>query len=446
MSAPPSPRPRFARLQDILTDLADPRVGIIRYVAEQPRQAGAPDFVRYVAQACDTSAFTPLANFGAASGASVNRDAAIAKAVGEAVERYCAAIFDPDELPLCTARQASFACVDPASFALYGAAQYAEPGFPFRPFRDDTAARWVPALDLQSGARVSVPACFVFVPYRFRLGTGEVPIAQPISTGLAAHGSFAEAALSGLSEVIERDAFTLTWQGRLSRPQIRVESLSAANRDLVERFRVTGYAVTLLDITMDSGVATIMAVCRHTSPDAVPLTFAASAGPDPEEVVAKALEELAHTNRYMHQIKAMTRPVERTADHANINDQLTHLGFWCRAEHAGLADFVFASEQRVDFAELPRLTQGDPSRDLLEVTRRVAATGHRVLVSDLTTDDVRSLGLCVVRVLVPGYHPLFMGHRVRALGGERLWSLPQKLGHRALSRPSGDNPLPHPFP
>jgi ribosomal protein S12 methylthiotransferase accessory factor len=69
-----------------------------------------------------------------------------------------------------------------------------------------------------------------------------------------------------------------------------------------------------------------------------------------------------------------------------------------------------------------------------------------VLLADVTTPDVRDLGLSVVRAVVPGSHPLFMGHALRARGGRRLWEVPQRLGHRGISPATGDNPAPHPYP
>ena len=72
----------------------------------------------------------------------------------------------------------------------------------------------------------------------------------------------AEAASSGICEVIERDAVTLTWQAMISPPRIQVETLSDANYDLVQRFERSGGEVTLLDITTDVGVPTVMSVLR----------------------------------------------------------------------------------------------------------------------------------------------------------------------------------------
>jgi len=64
----------------------------------------------------------------------------------------------------------------------------------------------------------------------------------------------------------------------------------------------------------------------------------------------------------------------------------------------------------------------------------------------MTTLDVEDLGLKVVRAIIPGFHPLFMGHALRALGGTRLWEVPQKMGWGGISRETGDNPLAHPYP
>ena len=434
------------RIQDVAADLLDVRVGIIQYIFEQPKEAGAPDFFRYVAQASNTRAFCPQANFAVASAAAGRRDTAIAKTLGEAIERYCAAIFHPHDFPLVAYREADFSCVHPHDFALYLPEQYKQHGFIFQPFAEDTLVRWAPVVDLGSAETVCVPACFVYVPYTFSRRAGEVPIAQPISTGLACHCSLAEAALGGICEVIERDAFTITWQARLARPHIRLESLSDANQDLVRRLERSGYRVTLLDATNDSGVPTIMGVMRNPLPNALPLVFAAAASLDPEEAVRKSLEELAHTERYMWQIKATVPAVPYQPGHRNIVDQVSHLSFWTNHDHAAYAEFIFSSTQAIDFQDIPNHATGDPRLDLDRLVTMVQRTGHRVLLADVTSPDVDQLGLKVVRAIIPGYHPLFMGYIVRALGGTRLWEVPQKLGYSEISRENGDNALPHPFP
>jgi ribosomal protein S12 methylthiotransferase accessory factor len=436
----------LSRLIDVYDYLVDEQVGIVQHVEEIPRLAGAPDFHQFGAQACSTRVFNGVKNFNRSGGVSTNRDVAMAKAIGEAVERYCSAQFYVDELPLYPAAEAPFPCVPPGEFAFNSAEQYAAPDFPWVPFTEHTPVRWAPALDLTTGEICHVPAATVYVPYFFYRGTGDAPIVQPISTGLACHCSLVESALNGICEVIERDAFTITWQAGLSRSHVRAETLSDANYDMVQRFERARYSVTILDLTMDVGVPTILSVLRGDGPGAAPIVFAAAAHLNPEHAVRKSLEELAHTGRYAQQIRSLMPPLPPDPTFENVADQKSHLNFWADPQNRPLADFVFASPDRIDFQDLENLETGDPEADLQIVVDKVRGVGHRVLVADITTDDVRSLGLYVTHAIIPGFHPLFMGYRGRALGGYRLWEIPQRLGYKGIARETGDNPAPHPYP
>ncbi len=433
-------------LESAIPYLVDERIGIIRYVQEVPRMPGAPDLFHFIAEAANTRAFTRQVNFNFTGGAAVDRDRAIGKAVGEAVERYCSAIYDVESLPLATAAKAAFPCVNPSEFALYTAAQLGSDGFPWVEFTEETPIRWTPATDVLTGDVRYVPAAMVYMPYTYYQGNGDSPIAQPISTGLACHESLARAALSGAYEVIERDAFTITWQARLSRPQIRAETLPDGAYDLVQRFERTGAKVFLFDLTMDHGIPTILSVLKSSHEDSPALVFAAGTSLDPAVAAQSALEELAHTRRYSQQIKSFAAPIVVDPGFASVIDQLDHLNLYVDHANLGLAEFIFASKQRIEFDEIANLSTGDVEDDLRVMAERVAAVGHRVLVAELTSSDVRPVGLFVARAVVPGFHPLCMGHQIRALGGKRLWKIPKKLGHDGIDPERGDNPAPHPYP
>jgi ribosomal protein S12 methylthiotransferase accessory factor len=437
----------YQRLAEIVDCLLDPRVGIIQFAGELPIEAGAPNFFHFYAKVCNTEAFDPRKNFAAGGGASTERASALAKAIGEGVERYCSAQYDLEELPLYSWEKAPFRCVEPDAFALYGSAQYAAPGMLYVPFENTTPVRWAPTLDPLNEETWYVPAGMVFLPYVYYQGSDDAPIVQPVSTGLACHLSAQEAALSGLCEVVERDAFMITWQARLSAPHIRLDSLSDANLDRVERFQRAGATIMMLDITLDTGIPTILSVFRHPSPHAPPIGFATATALNPEDAVRKSLEELAHTRNYMQHITSwLPRLVTAPPEYENIVDQRTHLNFWCDHAHTALADFIFASSERKSFKDIPNLATGRPHEDVLLACRRIRAIGHQVLLADVTTEDVASLGLSVMRAVIPGFQPLQMGYAYRPLGGSRLWEIPQKLGYRGITRESGDNPVPHPFP
>lgn len=439
-------KPALRRLVDVIDTLIDPHVGIIQHLREVPPEAGDPDFFEYVAKAANTRAFTRQQNFYNTGGASFDRSLAMAKAVGEAVERYCGAIFDVEALPLHSYESAPFACVSPTDFALYSETQYSDPGFPWVTFENSTPIRWVAAVDMHTGSICYVPAAMVYVPYFYYQGAGDAPIVQPISTGLACHCSPTEAAIGAICEVIERDAFTITWQAGLPRAQVRIETLSDGNYQLVQRFERSGSTVTILDITTDVGVPTFLSILRSEMAEAPALVTAGSADLDPEQAVRKSLEELEHTRRYAQFIKDKLPRLCPEPGHGNVQAQADHLNFWADHANLHLADCLFASKVRIGFDEVAHLATDDPQRNLRILLERVASTNHRVLLVDLTTPDVRDLGLSVVRAILPGFHPLFMGYRTRAAGGRRLKEIPKRLGLAGLSLAGGDNPSPHPYP
>jgi ribosomal protein S12 methylthiotransferase accessory factor len=435
------------RLAGILDLLVDDRVGVIRSLVEVHAEAGAPNFFQFHATAANTGAFSRFENFSEAAGSSGVREIAAAKAIGEAVERYCAAVYDIDELPLTSYDTADFACTTPAEFALYSAAQYEQPGFPWVPFEGNTPVRWTRGIDLARDEECHVPAARVFMPYQYYVGTGDAPIDQPISTGLACHLDSASALRAAIAEVVERDAFLIVWQAMMAPPRIRTETLSPENYDLVQRFEVAGSTVAMFDITLDTGIPTILSTLLGDEPGAPALVVAAAASPDPEEAARKSLEELPLTRLYSQYLVSFAPPpASDPPDYESVNSQRTHLHFWTdRAAMPG-ADFLFSSPARVDFEEIPNLATGSTAADVRAMVERIDAAGERVIAVDLTTADVAELGLNVVRAIVPGFHPLHVGYRLRALGGTRLWRIPQGLGYRGITPESGDNPFPHPYP
>lgn len=437
----------FPHLAGVIDDLVDDRIGIIGSLVETRSEAGAPNFFHFRASAANTSAFTRLSNFAKSGGSSAVREVAAAKAIGEAIERYCAAVFDVAELPLTSYRKATFPCAMPNEFTLYSDEQYSAPGFPWVPFDHDTPVRWTDGVDLATGERCYVPAARVYIPYTYYLGSGEAPFDQPISTGLACHVGSANAIKTAIAEVVERDAFLIVWQAMMSPPRIRTETLSEANYDLVRRFEAAGGSVAMFDITLDTGIPTILSTLIGDNPGTPALVVAASSSLDPEQAARNSLEELALTRLYSQSMLTNApRLIPDPPEYASVCDQRSHLNFWTDHGTLPLAEFLFASPVRIDFSEIDSLATGDAVGDVRVMVERVHAVGERVVLCDVTTDDVRELGFTVVRAVIPGFHPLHVGHQVRSLGGTRLWRVPRALGYPGITPQTGDNPTPHPYP
>ena len=435
----------FRRVNDIVDKLVSDKTGIINKCIELHPEADAPQLFHFYAQACDTALMTGYSNFKNTGGVSTDRRTAMAKAIGEAIERYCSSFYSIEDQPLCSYKDAYFKADSFQNYQYFTPAQFQDPEFPFVPFCEDTLIRWTPAIDIKTLQEIYVPSASVWMPYYFDQKIGEAQIYQTISTGLSCHCSLEEAILGGLLEVIERDGFSLTWQGMLSHPHIIPESLSDANHALLECIEQSGHSVTLLNGTTDLGIPTIIAVAFSECRPAPPLVVSAASDLDPEDAIRKALEELVHTRRYMRELQAWTGPEYTVDDYNQVKSQIDHLKLWGAEHMANHAKFLISSENRVKFNDIPSIKFGNPKTSLIELVERIHSKGYSCLFTDLTTSDIRSLGLRVVRAIIPGLHPFFIGHKWRARNCKRLYEAPQQYGHQPVSR-NFDNPIPHPFP
>jgi len=198
----------------LLESLISPYVGIVSDVAEILRGADDGRFACFTARLASNSRLVGAAIEEGGGGRHLDRRRARSAALAEAAERYSAS-FVPAASVLASAASLGGAAVEPASFALFSDEQYAAPGFPFRRYDAATRVRWVEGVDLADGRSVLLPAQLVYLP---RAVSDEALIGYATSSGLAAGWSREEAALAGLLEVVERDAFVLAWTNRLSLP------------------------------------------------------------------------------------------------------------------------------------------------------------------------------------------------------------------------------------
>lgn len=419
------------------------RAGIVHALEALPTRAGSPKFFHYTARLSNLvgCGFQPVAS--RLDGASADRETAVAKAMSEALRYYCAAFYDPDDLPFGCAPDFAFESFPGDRFTLFSPEQYLEPEFPYVPLTPDTPVEWAPAVEFTTGKTFYVPASFVRTPYRVKSWNGELAVAPATSVGLAAGTGFADAALQALCGVIEADALAVIWQAGVIPPQVRIETLSDRNYEVVSRFEKSLGTITLLNADVGLGIPSILASFRATAPRAPALVFAAGTNPDAEIAVTLALDNLALALRYAIEIKSHMPPLEGGA--ARVVTAADHLNYWGDVANSLEAAFLFSSKRRIEVGELPRTKSANKLALLKDVVGRVAKEGNPVLFADLTTRDVRETGISVVRAIVPGFQPLFAGYRHRALDRSRLATMEQRFAQSRVANFNGDNPAPHPF-
>ncbi len=381
-------------------------------------------------------------------------------AVLEALERY-GGMGPGGRRPIV---RASFAevrdtAVDPRTLGLYPPEHYARTGFHFQPFDVDRICRWVWGYSLARHEPVLVPQAYAY--YRAHAFDPDDPsFAYEISNGGALGGCLEEAILYGILEVVERDAFLMTWYARL--PVARIDLSSARDRSvplLAATIEAqTGYRLLAFDTTMEHGIPSVwaMAVCPQGT-DQPAVACSAGAHLDPEQAISGALRELGPiladlVARYpdtKERGRAMTR------DSSLVVTMDDHSVLYADREAAARLDFLTANTQSRTFADI-RSGHGtagafdnmDLTDDLNEMVSRLRYHGLDIVVVDQTTPEHHAGGLCCVKVIAPGMLPMTFGHNNRRVYGlPRLFEVPRLLGYRDDTLLAQDiNPYPHPFP
>ena len=382
----------------------------------------------------------PTVVFG--SGAHPDPRRARAAAIGEAVERYSGVFVPFERLRRTTARALGDAAVHPSRFALFHPSQFGIQRFPLVPFTDDTQTTFVEGIDLADGSATFLPAELVYLR---RPEPRLAPIGYATSSGLACGPSLDEAILGALLEVVERDAVMLAWKCRLSLPLLDW-SEDAALTELDRRFfEPTGVRFRVVDASCFLAVPTAISVLHGPEGAGAALSVGAASAARVEEAWLKAIAESFGVYRWLRQqaVTGATAPTDPDA----IESFDDHMLFYASEERAELAGFLDGSEERRQTSDVPGLAGSTPHAQIDEIMSRLASRGLSAYAVDVTSPDVRDLGLSVARVIAPELCALDVSHRARFLGGSRLLTAAHEIGLVRSPLDVADlNPLPHPFP
>ncbi|MEU7569145.1 TOMM precursor leader peptide-binding protein [Streptomyces fradiae] len=345
------------------------------------------------------------------------------------------------------------AAVDPRETGLYDDDFHrANPWVP--PFAPDRVVPWVWGWSLRDARPRPVPE---ILAYYHKPGI-EHRFVQESSNGCASGGSLEEAVLSGLMEVLERDAFLLAWHGRQPLREIDPEtSADPRTMAMVERMALYGYRARFFDTRITFPVPVVTGVAERFDGGAARMCFGAGASLDPEAALAAALCEIATDSVQLLQRFRRNEAEYRAMaeDHRRITSLHDHPLVYAVPEMGRYADFLLrrpSPPAPLGVADL-RWDRADGSApdvrdDLLGAVEAVTSAGFDVVVVDQTAPEQRALGLHTVKVLVPGLLPLDFGWtRQRARRMPRMRTALREAGLRPDDLAEADlNPGPHPFP
>jgi len=417
---PSSDRAVEARLVAVVSPALGPITGV---ETTQLDDVGA---VRVTAQIQDTSwladGYGP--NPAATAGTALTEQRARIAALGEAVERYCLAVYDASACRSGTAENTSERVLSPSELTPLSSEQLTQRGE--TPTTSDHRERlWTAGVTLDTGQRILIPAVGVYSPY------DPAPALQSTTTGAATGADYVSATIRAFCECLEREAVAVGYYTNLAFPAVREDTLDQRTHSLLESIRAIGHAV-ILDATLDGPFPVVLAVIHP--PDMPPL-LGANCHPDPNTAVCGALLEAI-------QARAFVRSHAQTDVDGHVTSGQERVAIWReRQNHAPVRQWI----EPDDSTELLP-AEGSVCEQFETMRSFVKTTDGTTAVVDVTTEPLAARGLRVVKIASTAFVPLPTDERYRPFGRTRLSSLPVAAGYRTHPPESSSfRTVPHPF-
>ena len=472
---------KLTGLQDLPTaphaysDIAsqNPRHGIVKKLRRiTNHESLPPSLVTVQSDAADLRFGTPWANNTVCQGSTFDDiQNAELSALGEAYERYCVNIISLNEIFTGSAdalQNEGLSAVNPTDFVLFTDEQISAFEGKFERFDNDTVTTWIKGQNFHGEQRL-VPVSMVFVNHRRLKKFGEYPLPSinaPAYAGVSAGKTITSACINALQEIMERHATMCWWHNPPNNPGLSLprsgpvadliaEFENKGNRvsivGIENRFQIPIYAATVLNL--DSGIVNTGFGCRPTNQAAIfkALTEACTlqAGSfdllNPRGELFKAIERGELWEGIVKPWRADRRYLDYySPDFSIMNDLMLQ-------QQVYLDQRLLPRVQSWLFPTAKRNTLYPDTHfksDIDELNHYLSLLEDMHLepiMVDITSPDVRSVRISVVRVIVPGLVPNFAIGDLH-LGKGAIQREPVLLGH-ALT-PTGveqinRNPLPH---
>ncbi|MEK4970971.1 YcaO-like family protein [Niallia sp. FSL R7-0648] len=354
-----------------------------------------------------------------------SQDSAMRKAIGEFIERYCSTVINTKVIKGSYTRLSEL-CLDPVSITRVSK----EKNFNYSSkCNRDTLFYWVEGFNEVNKESTWIPSDLVYLlPSKNNKSIRDI-----ISTGLATGNTLLQAKSSGLLECIERDAFTIMWQKKLSMPKINLNSIQDEDtKKIIKLIEELDLEIEIIEISNDLKVPTYLSLIKNSAPPF--LSVGAKSHFEPLTALKGSLEEAAATfnsnvNKYLNGfnkdlIVGSFTEMDEHAEYYAFNNFNNEIGF-------------LTNGINIDFN--PNISEFINNYD--ELVNKLKSEGIEVYTVDLTTIDVASVNLYVVRTIVPKL--AFLELNIPMNECERLNNVPRKLGYTIDNY---NNELPHPFP
>ncbi len=299
-----------------------------------------------------------------------------------------------------------------------------------------TVLRWIRGTSLTEKGPCFVPLQMVSGHYGGAVMRGEIEepvLCQSTTNGIATRETFEGAAYRGLLELIERDAFMISYLNRIAPPRIDHASITDSRvGHILEELRRYGLTCELLLLPTDMPATVVCAIIRDETGIGPAFGLGARAHADEMEAVIGALAEATLVWSRMRAIGLKERALTNLP--WGIPERLT---FWAKDENTEKLSW-FWKGPIVPLPKAPRNAQ-----NLRELSNALRKCGYRAAAVEMSSKPLKHLEVTSVFVVCPDLQPIDLVTHPPYRGGNRLETVPRLFGYTPSAEPP---PYPHPFP
>jgi ribosomal protein S12 methylthiotransferase accessory factor len=371
------------------------------------------------------------------SGAGLTRDTALWATVGEACERYAMHYVAEGASVFSRRDQLGGASIDPNKLILFSDEQYSREHFPYGRVEPGQARYWGTGVDLVTGDPVYLPVELYSAAFSM---TENCPaLDATYSTGCAAGPNYEKAIYSGLCEVIERDAFMFYWLAKTTPPALSFSAL----RDFLPAglLNLADYPHVELSLRWLRSDVDLPCVACFIRPKYAPgFALGAACHPDWRIAVEKAIVESFHTLNW-------TTDLDRWRSGPMLKDEVRdfpdHVRYYLEPANVESIGFLVAGGEDTDESSAFLSRFAGRSASLSATVGDLDSLGYQPIAVERTGEDLESVGMFAIHVVVPGMQNLHVGLGTEHRDPRRIQRIGAALGIRV---PTQLYLEPHPFP
>lgn len=373
-------------------------------------------------------------------------------ALGEALERWSLQHYQPSKTR--TTSYASIAAEAVAITSLPGfSPERRQAGAPHYnlTYDADTLFTWVPVRSLTRECEVFAPLQWfsfhhcqthVHIPADASAHEYEPLLSPTITTGAGAGQTLHDAILSGLLEVIERDAYMLYWLNGLQAQQLVWQEIDDERFQQLQRITQDfNLDVRILYLRTDVPVHTFMSVVIDRTGAGPAVLVGLQSGRNAIDAAYGALRE-SLLARSGHRTWFETRRDEvidlETAGH------MDRVAYWAQPGREEVFEARYLQGGSVRLSELPVYEQYNTSFSTVDVLLKFFRDhDYEVLMQDITPRQLTRLSdVKTVMVRIPQFQPMHLNEQLTCDFGTRLETVPKQLGYVPQQNKNTDI---HPF-